>query len=92
MILWDPNEKRDPDAKLDRFWGIMGLDALIKSELITIQGKKGLMATWAGTHEARYFLDDYTEVIISGDVIDWSAQEFKAMLSTVKITPPEGYY
>jgi hypothetical protein len=115
-ILWHPNEKRDPEAKLDsikyipltgHFTGLNVQDALSKSEL-TIQDKEALMATWAGTkeyvgselgpyiheaqHEGRYFLDDYTEVIISGDVIDWSAQEFKAMLSTVKITPPEGYY
>lgn len=36
---------------------------------------------------ARYFLDDYTEIDIEGDTIDWTEQEFKSMLSSMKITP-----
>jgi hypothetical protein len=73
---------------------------------IMIQGKSGQMFTFKETktyegsnnqpfvspahHYARYFLDAYTEAGVYGDVVDWSAQDFKVMLGSLKITSPTG--
>jgi hypothetical protein len=73
-----------------------------------IQGKSGRIFTVKATKKyqgssseplvtpaqyyARYFLDDHTEVGVLANVVDWPIQDFTAMLASLKITTPQGYY
>jgi len=107
-ITWHPGVKRPSTATLKNYpYKLDTADKLGQSD-VTVQGMKALMMTYKETKEytgsesepwitpahylARYFLDDYTEIDIEGDTIDWTEQEFKSMLSSMKITPPDGYY
>lgn len=106
-IDWHPNSKRSTGLTLDTFSKIKEEYVAGKAD-ITIQGRKGVLVTFKGaktymgsnqapnikppTFIAFYFLDDHTEVRVIGNVPDWSAQDFEAMLSSLKITPPVGYY
>jgi hypothetical protein len=75
---------------------------------ITIQGKKAFFVKYkeqkiyGGSDEQptttpAYFYvffqpDAYTDVKISAPVDEWTDSEFKNTMSSLKITPPEGYY
>jgi hypothetical protein len=107
-IDWHPRLNRPPSANLEGYPTNMNQDSLMSRSDIMIQGKSGQLFTFKETKTyegsssqpfvtpphryARYFLDAYTEVGINGNVVDWSSQDFNAMLSTLKITPPVGYY
>jgi hypothetical protein len=103
-ISWHP-EKRDPsnvqDIKLDPA-------QTASQSYITIQGKKALLVKnkerkiYQGTDKsplvdlasffACYYPDDYTEVVIRAPASEWKDSEFKAAISSLKVTPPVGYY
>ena len=107
-ISWHPTVKRSSAATLEKFPYKLDTDGATGRSDAAIQGKKALMLTYKDKKEyqgskseprmtpahylVRYFLDDYTEIDIEGDLVDWPAQEFKSMLSSMKITPPDGYY
>lgn len=107
-INWHPYIIRPSDITLDALpWEIENRGLVDRSDL-KIQGQKALLLTYKeikeyqgseqepdvipANYEARYFLDGYTEVLVSGDLVDWSLDEFKSMLSSLEITPPSGYY
>ena len=108
VITWHPSVKRPSALTLENFPYELDTDGALSRSDVTIQGKKALMLTYKDKkeykgseseplitpayHLVRYFLDDYTEIRIEGDLQDWPAQEFKSMLNSVKITPPDGYY
>lgn len=103
-ISWHP-DKRDPsnvqDIKLDPA-------QTAAQSYITIQGKKALLVKnkerkiYQGTDKpplvdlasffACYYPDDYTEVVIRAPASEWKDSEFKAAISSLKVTPPVGYY
>jgi hypothetical protein len=103
-IGWHP-EKKIPsnvqDIELDPEWTATRSD-------ITIQGKKALLVKnkerkiYQGKDEPPsidpadffvcYYLDDHTEVVIRAPASEWNDSEFKAAISSVKVTPPAGYY
>jgi len=66
--------------------------------LLTYKEKKEYMGTekepeiTPAYYEACYFVDNYTEVIVSGELSDWSLDEFRSMMNSLQITPPSGYY
>jgi hypothetical protein len=107
-ITWHPNVKRPSVATLENYPYKLDLDGVLSRSDVTIQGKKGLMLTYKDKKEYQgsesepriipayylvlYFLDDYTEIRVEGDLVDWPAQEFKSMLTSLVITPPVGYY
>jgi tetratricopeptide (TPR) repeat protein len=108
VITWHPNVKRLSAATLENFPHKLDLDGVLSRSDVTIQGKMGLMLTYKDKKEyqgsesepriipaydlVRYFLDDYTEISVQGDLVDWPAQEFKSMLKSLVITPPDGFY
>ena len=103
-IGWHP-EKKDPtniqNMKLDPE------KTAIRSD-ITIQGKKALFVKYKERKLYRgidkspdiipaYFYvyyqpDDYTYVRISAPAIEWNDSDFKAAISSLKVTPLVGYY
>ena len=107
-IVWHPSTKRPAEATLTNFPSKLHTEAITSQSDTTIQGKSGMIFAYREQrdyqgsnappsitppfYEAKYFLDDYTEIYIFGDLAYWSAQDFNAMLSTLKITPPTGYY
>ena len=106
-ITWHPSVKRPSALTLETYPYKLDTDGVLSRSEVTIQGKRALMLTYKDKkeyqgskseplttpahHLVRYFLDDYTEIEIEGDLVDWPAQEFKSMLNSMKITPPEGY-
>lgn len=107
-ITWHPNIKRPSTATLKNYPYKLDTANMLSQSDVSVQGKKALMATFKeikeyqgsesepwitpAHHSVLYFLDDYTEIAIEGDTVDWTDQEFKSMLNSMKITPPDGYY
>jgi tetratricopeptide (TPR) repeat protein len=107
-ITWHPSVKRPSTFTLENFPYKLDTDGVLSRSEVTIQGKKALMLTYKDKKEyqgseskpritpthylVRYFLDDYTEIGIEGELVNWPVQEFKSMLNSMKITPPDGYY
>ena len=103
-IDWHP-EKRIPsnvkDIELDP-------ELTATQSDITIQGKKALLVqnkerkVYQGTDEPPsinpasffvcYYPDDYTEVVVRAPASEWNDSEFKEAISSLKVTPPAGYY
>ena len=108
VINWHPGAKRPAEATLTTFPAKLHTEAITSQSDIMIQGKSGMMFAYKEQRDyqgsnapplitppfysAKYFLDDYTEVTVSGNMVYWSSKDFKAMLSTLRITPPAGYY
>ena len=108
VITWHPNIKRPSVSTLENYPSKLDTENILSRSDITIQDEKALMLIYKDKKEyqgsesdplitpshylVRYFLDDYTEIRIEGDLRDWPAQEFKSMLNSLKITPPDGYY
>jgi hypothetical protein len=103
-IWWYPN-KRETSTVQDLEVESEGL--AIRSD-ITIQGKKALLAKYKerklyqgaeipptiipASFFVCYYIDDYTYVKIYAPASEWNDSDFKNTMSSLKITPPTGYY
>lgn len=106
-IHWHPDVERPDTVTPDSFLDVEEKWISDRSD-IEIQGQRALLITYKekkeymglkkeplitpAYYEACYFVDNHTEVIVSGELSDWSLEEFRFMLGSLNITPPRGYY
>jgi hypothetical protein len=101
-ITWHPTKKNRSKAP------VFESDESESRSTITIQGKKAVLVKfkerklYQGSNSppsiipasffVSYFADDYTEVAIRAPASKWKDSDFNNAMSSLKITPPAGYY